>query len=93
MSLCLYVFVALFISFNLHLPVAAPEKIEAIYGRSPYINQIMVHGESLMSCLVSLIVPDERNLMKWAVKQVSMQRMPDLAHACTRIHTCAHART
>jgi len=47
----------------------APEKIEAIYGRSPYINQIMVHGESLMSCLVSLIVPDERNLMKWAVKQ------------------------
>jgi len=47
----------------------APEKIEAIYGRSPYINQIMVHGESLMSCLISLIVPDERNIMKWAVKQ------------------------
>ena len=49
---------------------AAPEKIEAVYGRCPYINQIMVHGESLKSCLVSLIVPDERNLMKWAVKQV-----------------------
>lgn len=47
----------------------APEKIEAIYGRCPYINQIMVHGESLKSCLVSLIVPDERNLMKWALKQ------------------------
>lgn len=47
----------------------APEKIEAVYARCPYINQIMVHGESLMSCLICLIVPDERNLMKWAQKQ------------------------
>lgn len=36
----------------------APEKIENIYLRSPYVAQVFVHGESLKTCLVGIVVPD-----------------------------------
>ncbi|KAI3420955.1 hypothetical protein GPALN_014582 [Globodera pallida] len=36
----------------------APEKIELIYMRSKYVAQCFVHGESLKTCLVAVIVPD-----------------------------------
>lgn len=36
----------------------APEKIEGIYARSKYVAQSFVHGESLKTCLVGVIVPD-----------------------------------
>lgn len=41
----------------------APEKIENIYLSSPYVSQIFVHGESLQSCLVAVIVPDKENIL------------------------------
>uniref|UniRef100_A0A0M3IWR9 AMP-binding_C domain-containing protein n=1 Tax=Ascaris lumbricoides TaxID=6252 RepID=A0A0M3IWR9_ASCLU len=37
----------------------APEKIENIYIHSKFIAQLFVHGESLKSCLVAVVVPDE----------------------------------
>ena len=36
----------------------APEKIENIYVRSQYVAQLFVHGESLKTCLIAIIVPD-----------------------------------
>uniref|UniRef100_A0A914WJJ4 long-chain-fatty-acid--CoA ligase n=1 Tax=Plectus sambesii TaxID=2011161 RepID=A0A914WJJ4_9BILA len=36
----------------------APEKIENIYVRSKYVAQSFVHGESLKSCLIAVVVPD-----------------------------------
>lgn len=44
----------------------APEKIENIYIRSSFVSQIFVHGESLKSCLVAVVVPDPESLKKWA---------------------------
>ncbi|XP_064457794.1 long-chain-fatty-acid--CoA ligase 5-like isoform X2 [Ornithodoros turicata] len=44
----------------------APEKLENIFIRSLYVAQIFVHGESLKSCLVAVIVPDEDYLLHWA---------------------------
>jgi len=44
----------------------APEKIENIYIRSPFVGQIFVHGESLQACLVAIVVPDIEPVMKWA---------------------------
>ena len=44
----------------------APEKLENVYIQSPYIQQIFVHGESLESYLVSIIVPDFHEITKWA---------------------------
>ncbi|KAG8184594.1 hypothetical protein JTE90_005208 [Oedothorax gibbosus] len=46
----------------------APEKIENIYMASQYVAQIFVHGESLQSCLVAVIVPDKEVLMSWCAE-------------------------
>ncbi|PRD32920.1 UNVERIFIED_CONTAM: Long-chain-fatty-acid--CoA ligase 1 [Trichonephila clavipes] len=43
----------------------APEKIENIYLSSPYVSQIFVHGESLQSCLVAIVVPDKEVLLSF----------------------------
>jgi len=44
----------------------AVEKIENILIRSPLIGQCFVYGDSLQSCLVAIIVPDEDVVRKWA---------------------------
>uniref|UniRef100_A0A1I7X8E0 long-chain-fatty-acid--CoA ligase n=1 Tax=Heterorhabditis bacteriophora TaxID=37862 RepID=A0A1I7X8E0_HETBA len=36
----------------------APEKIENIYVRSRFVAQSFVHGESLKTCLIAIVVPD-----------------------------------
>jgi len=54
----------------------APEKIENILTRVPYIAQAFIHGESLMSSLVAIFVPDFEVLVPWA-KQNNIQ---DLSH-------------
>ncbi|XP_066956154.1 long-chain-fatty-acid--CoA ligase 1 isoform X2 [Macrobrachium rosenbergii] len=47
----------------------APEKVENIYVRSPYVAQVFVHGESLKSCVVAIIVPDVEAVKEWAKEQ------------------------
>ena len=42
----------------------APEKCEAAYNKHPLILQIFVWGNSLQSCNVAVIVPDEVELRK-----------------------------
>ncbi|XP_063473775.1 long-chain-fatty-acid--CoA ligase 5 isoform X7 [Symphalangus syndactylus] len=46
----------------------APEKIENIYSRSKAVLQIFVHGESLRSSLVGVVVPDTDVLPSFAAK-------------------------
>ncbi|XP_010981553.2 long-chain-fatty-acid--CoA ligase 5 [Camelus dromedarius] len=46
----------------------APEKIENIYIRSSPVLQIFVHGESLRSVLVGVVVPDPDVLPSFAAK-------------------------
>ena len=43
----------------------APEKLENVYVQSPYVAQIHVHGDSLQSFLVAIIVPDFESLRVW----------------------------
>lgn len=43
----------------------APEKIENIYLTSSYVAQIFVHGESLKSCLVAVVVPEMKTVTNW----------------------------
>lgn len=45
-----------------------PEKIENIYMRSQYVHQVFVHGESLKSCVVGIVVPEVDVLKCWAVE-------------------------
>ncbi|XP_070608811.1 long-chain-fatty-acid--CoA ligase 5 isoform X2 [Erythrolamprus reginae] len=44
----------------------APEKIENIYIRGSSIAQVFVHGDSLQSFLVGIVVPDEETLPAFA---------------------------
>ncbi|XP_076067495.1 long-chain-fatty-acid--CoA ligase 5 [Oratosquilla oratoria] len=47
----------------------APEKVENIYVRSPYVAQVFVHGESLKSCVVAVVVPEVDTVKAWAKEQ------------------------
>ncbi|CAD5227713.1 unnamed protein product [Bursaphelenchus xylophilus] len=50
----------------------APEKIENIYSRSKFVAQSFVHGESLKTCLIAIIVPDSDVLPKEAEQTLGM---------------------
>lgn len=51
----------------------APEKIEAVYSRSKFVAQCYVHGESLKSCLVAIVVPDPQVLIPYADKEFNLK--------------------
>ncbi|XP_019856159.1 PREDICTED: long-chain-fatty-acid--CoA ligase 1-like [Amphimedon queenslandica] len=44
----------------------APEKVENVCSRSPFIAQMFLYGDSLRSSCVAIVVPDEEVLMQWA---------------------------
>ncbi|KIY93248.1 hypothetical protein MNEG_14715 [Monoraphidium neglectum] len=44
----------------------APEKIENVYARSPFVLQSFVYGDSLRAQLVAVVVPDPEHLLPWA---------------------------
>jgi len=44
----------------------APEKIENVLVKSPFVSQIFVYGDSLQSYLVAVITLDEKAVQKWA---------------------------
>ncbi|ERE78297.1 long-chain-fatty-acid--CoA ligase 5-like protein [Cricetulus griseus] len=46
----------------------APEKIENVYNRSRPVLQVFIHGESLRSFLVGIVVPDPDSLPSFAAK-------------------------
>ncbi|KAM6346916.1 long-chain-fatty-acid--CoA ligase 5 [Alca torda] len=46
----------------------APEKIENVYIRSALVAQVFVHGESLRSFLIGIVVPDPETLPEFAAK-------------------------
>ena len=57
----------------------APEKIEMVYSRSKFVAQIFVHGESLKSVVVAMIVPEEIRVREWAKGQDDVDETLPLA--------------
>ncbi|KAM8835961.1 long-chain-fatty-acid--CoA ligase 6 isoform 1-T2 [Synchiropus picturatus] len=56
----------------------SPEKIENIYIRSEPVAQLYVHGDSLQSCLVGIVVPDPEVMPAWAKKKGMLGTYKDL---------------
>uniref|UniRef100_A0A8C7ZN61 Long-chain-fatty-acid--CoA ligase n=1 Tax=Oryzias sinensis TaxID=183150 RepID=A0A8C7ZN61_9TELE len=56
----------------------SPEKIENIYIRSEPVAQLYVHGDSLQSCLVGIVVPDPEIMPDWAKKKGILGTYKDL---------------
>uniref|UniRef100_A0A4W6E360 long-chain-fatty-acid--CoA ligase n=1 Tax=Lates calcarifer TaxID=8187 RepID=A0A4W6E360_LATCA len=56
----------------------SPEKIENIYIRSEPVAQLYVHGDSLQSCLVGIVVPDPEVMPEWAKKKRILGTYKDL---------------
>eukprot|EP00047_Mylnosiga_fluctuans_P017984 m.66010 g.66010 ORF g.66010 m.66010 type:complete len:695 (-) comp7368_c1_seq2:51-2135(-) len=44
----------------------AAEELENVFGKSKYISQIWVYGNSFQVCLVAVIVPNKDVIMEWA---------------------------
>ncbi|VDK18768.1 unnamed protein product [Anisakis simplex] len=59
----------------------APEKIEAVYDRSEYVVQSFVYGESLKTCLVAIIVPDQEIVLRDAKQKLDLAET-DFAKLC-----------
>ena len=47
----------------------APEKLENVYVQSSFVSQIHVHGDSLQSYLVAIVIPDFEVTGKWIREQ------------------------
>ena len=54
----------------------APEKLENIYVQSKYIQQIFVHGDSLQTHIVGVIVVDPDSSKLWAQKNSNLKIIP-----------------
>eukprot|EP00898_Chlorokybus_atmophyticus_P002686 jgi/Chlat1/3418/Chrsp23S03748 len=59
----------------------APEKIENAYVRSPLVSQVFVHGDSLTSFLVAVVIPDPDALALWA-KENGYKDNTNMARLC-----------
>jgi long-chain acyl-CoA synthetase len=51
----------------------APERIENVYVRSKYVAQCFIHGESLKSSLIGIVVPDADVLPKEVAEKLGLK--------------------
>lgn len=72
----------------------APEKIENILIQSPFVAQVFVHGESLESVLVCVVVPDFDVCTRWGIDQgILPSTTPVGAANVAGVPAPAHMRT
>jgi long-chain acyl-CoA synthetase len=60
----------------------APEKVEGIYIKSPFVADVFVHGDSLESYVIGFVVPDPDFVAKWAAQKGKTGEDATLAKLC-----------
>ena len=50
----------------------APERIEGTIKKASVVQQVFVHGNSFESCVIAVVVPDEK-ILRCALQTVSSQ--------------------
>ncbi|KAI8923233.1 hypothetical protein BC831DRAFT_472173 [Entophlyctis helioformis] len=71
----------------------APEKIENSYLKSALVAQIFVHGDSLQSELVAVVVPDPEMAVKWGVSKGLLPASTPLADVVRQPGQAPHPAT
>ncbi|KAJ1989721.1 medium-chain fatty acid-CoA ligase faa2 [Coemansia sp. RSA 1358] len=59
----------------------AVEFLETVYSHCPLVQNIFVHGDSLQSTLVSVVVPDPESFLPWA-RKISGNKNATLVQLC-----------
>ena len=49
--------------------LAIPKEVEGIVGRSKFISQVFVYGDSTQATLVAIVVPDRETVEPWLREQ------------------------
>lgn len=63
----------------------APEKIEQIYTISDAVAQVYVHGDSIKSTLVGVVIPDEEVFVRWCKERDVDVEGKSFADLCSMI--------
>ncbi|KAJ2839512.1 medium-chain fatty acid-CoA ligase faa2 [Coemansia sp. 'formosensis'] len=63
----------------------AVEHLETVYSRCPLIQNIFVHGDSLQSKLVAVVVPEPETFLPWA-RKISGSPQADFNELCGDEH-------
>ncbi|GIY37294.1 long-chain-fatty-acid--CoA ligase 1 [Caerostris extrusa] len=54
------------------------EKIENAYIQSPYVSQVFVHGNSLKSFLVAVVIPDQDVMLPWCKENLNIESWTEI---------------
>ncbi|KAG7377614.1 Long chain acyl-CoA synthetase 7 peroxisomal [Phytophthora pseudosyringae] len=60
----------------------SPERVEGVYGQSPFVAQVFVHGDSFKNYVVGIVVPDPEFVAAWAEKQGLKGEEASLENLC-----------
>ncbi|XP_055934307.1 long-chain-fatty-acid--CoA ligase 1-like isoform X1 [Argiope bruennichi] len=66
----------------------APEKIESIYSLSQFVSQVYVHGESLKSFLVAIVIPDKEIVMPWCKENLKCDTWNEICNHPVKVIYC-----